>query len=167
MATTSPVVLPRPYDISAVVRQALKLNSSSEGDDVCPAAYTYCPTKSFDDEEIKRSFSPTDDINLLIPITEDLFEDMDTGAWTDNNTDNMQELDRFYRYIDEEDIVHEKEKINSTTSRNKSSCHQQILMQPSSQLATDEYIQVELVDVELWRQFSEIGTEMVITKSGR
>ena len=91
---------------------------------------------------------------------------MDTGAWTDNNTANMQEL---YRYIDEDDIVHEKEKMNSTctTSRNKSSCHQQILMQPSSQLATEEYIQVELVDVELWRQFSEIGTEMVVTKSGR
>ena len=38
MATSpiSPVVLPRPYDISAFDRQAF--NSSSEGDDVCPSA---------------------------------------------------------------------------------------------------------------------------------
>lgn len=166
MATTSPVSpislnqLPRPYDISAAVQQALNLNHA----DSC--SFNELPSRSSEDFEQDCECLDEEDIEQLLPeldmLAEDVWSDVtlpDVDKETaEDNSANMEELERFCKYIDgDEEEAPEVKQENRKTPPSRS-CVPRGGMTNSS---------VALESAELWQQFSLIGTEMVITKNGR
>ena len=83
--------------------------------------------------------------------------DLDVEA---ENAANMEELEQFVKYIDGEDENSEKDKSQQSQ---KPQCARK-LPTPTPSFLT---CKMELVNSELWKCFSSVGTEMVITKSGR
>ncbi len=179
----SPVNLPQPYDISAAVHQALKLD--------VPPREIIVHINTGQDQQVHDSISP-DDIDELIPNvidTSDFIDDVwdnvtlpeeiaDTDAWGENNSANMDELERFCRYIDGDTTEEESEDSYSCSSHklrkvDKRKRFSLSMMTESSHhdaaggVAALQYLQVELSNSELWEEFNMIGTEMVITKNGR
>ena len=166
----SPVSLPQPYDISAAVHKALKLDLAHVN--TCQNNVQEASTQK---QEDISSLEPAADIDELIPnligsefLDEAVWdnvtlpEDMETDAWGENTSANMEELERFCRYIDgdtetEEDTDEYNSPVKKRQRSGNKSMHQGSL----------EYAQVELVNSDLWTEFSQIGTEMVITKNGR
>ena len=200
--------LPLPYDISVAVQQALSLNASPEG---AAAQGTACsakrPVKNSGAEREskvradKKPVQTTEEaFDKLIPeltakdVLEDVFDSlsipaMDTDAWAAENEEqgsNMEDLERFCRYIDGDEEtesdrsgqtspVLEKYRpktvpcLGSPVKPVRSSaprCVRQIAMPPAP-VANYTPWTMELVNKDLWHQFSGIGTEMVITKNGR
>lgn len=168
MATTSPVSpvslnqLPRPYDISAAVQQALSLkhtDTSNFKDFQGKPGEDFEPQECdcLDEEEIEQLLPELDMLeNVWSDVT---LPDLDKGASADNSA-NMEELERFCKYIDgDEDEMPEVIKQETKPRTPARSC-------VPRKVSTTNYT-VSLENAELWQQFSQIGTEMVITKNGR
>ena len=189
MANTSPVSpvqLPRPYDISAAVQQALSLNVAGRPLHGDPAELEEPPGRSLDCSFQGDSLDE-EEIEELLPelgmLGEDVWTDValpdvDTkGSITPDNSANMEELERFCKYIDgdedgPQDLVKiKREKSNSTnppivTNKCLGRAPRKTPGPPSSSPSSSNY-SVTLENAGLWQQFSQIGTEMVITKNGR
>lgn len=167
--------LPRPYDISAAVQQALSLNCVEQ-----PAVYSssilgHSRMKTFTDVrgEEKGNWNCLDeeDIEELLPeldLLEDVWSNVTLPAEMEKSSDNsanMEELERFCKYIDGDedetsyDTDHEVKQEQIVHSSRKPKCVRKIT-------AMSRY-NVMLENTELWEQFALIGTEMVITKNGR
>lgn len=182
----SPVNLPKPYDISAAVHQALKLEipASPTADDV-PNHIEHNNTSHDQDIDIHDSTS-SGDVDELLPnvmdgsdYIDDVWDNVtlpeeivDTDAWGENTSANIDELERFCRYIDGENEMDEdfEDSFNSPEKKDRS----KINISSSSGRGSSshasrslQYVQTELVNSELWEEFNKIGTEMVITKNGR
>lgn len=195
MANTSPVSpveLPRPYDISAAVQQALSLNVSGrqlQGDpelQESPGRSLDCSFHrgdSLDDEEIEELLPELGMLGEEV-WTDVALPDVDTkGSITPDNSANMEELERFCKYIDGDDegtqdlVKIKREKSNppmsSAGAAATGKCHSRAPRKPpslsasSSSSSNSNNYSVTLENAGLWQQFSQIGTEMVITKNGR
>lgn len=176
--------LPQPYDISAAVAQALRINSSSscEISSFRPAR-TPRTTKRTTSEANERqhalhkaiSQTTEEAYDELIPelgaenLLDEVFDklslpDMDTDAWSEGMDSNREELERFCKYIDGEEIGDRLGPASATSGMTICTRRTQ-----SQARAVTSYAPpvVELVNAHLWREFTSIGTEMVITKNGR
>ena len=188
--------LPLPYDISEAVAQALRIKSSSSCDESSfRPAMTTRPTKRTTSEPKGRegdaghkNISTTEEAyeelipelgagNLLDEVFDNLsLPDMDTDAWSERMDSNREELERFCKYIGGEDEEYtvtpskrrSREKRKAEDKRAKPDCERQLqIALPPSAVPSYAPPVVELVNAHLWREFSSIGTEMVITKNGR
>ena len=179
----SPVNLPKPYDISAAVHQALKLDLNTPP----PTVHAVEPTNLVPKKEADvYECVSTGDIEELIPNVidnSDFIDDVwdtvtlpeeivDTDAWgTENTSANMDELERFCRYIDGDTETEEEleNSFNTPEKKRRDSRSKHSTGMPAAAVGGSalQYLQVELVNSELWEEFNHIGTEMVITKNGR
>ena len=173
----SPVNLPLPYDISAAVHQALKLDLAPEIPKIDAQTVEQEPLEMHD------SLS-SGDIEELMPNVIDSSDFIDEvwdhvtlpddteGAWGENTSANIDELERFCRYIDGDNDTEEdfENSYSSPEKRNKDRSSKfpcGVVANHGASGSALQYLQVELVNSELWEEFNQIGTEMVITKNGR
>ena len=172
----SPVNLPQPYDITAAIHQAMKFE--------LPREIPHLSTTG-QDQEIHDSISPGDTDELMPNvidtcdfIDEAVWNDVtlpeeiaETDAWGENTSANIYELERFCRYIDGDTETEEEseDSYGSPHKRLKTDCKRKfnIMAESHGASSTLQYLQVELANSELWEEFNQIGTEMVITKNGR
>lgn len=188
MANTSPVSpveLPRPYDISAAVQQALSLNvaggRSLHSDhaelEEQPRRSLECSFQgdSLDEEEIEELLPELGMLGEDV-WTDVALPDVDTkGSITPDNSANMEELERFCKYIDGDEeepqdlvkIKREKSNSNPPIATNKCIARAPRMTPAQSSSPGSSNYSVTLENAGLWQQFSQIGTEMVITKNGR
>lgn len=187
-------LLPQPCDISAAVQQALKLDSDSSFEremqsgvqSDLPGQNQSQPADESEAEKEAIDMPPEEELEELLPdlATGDILEEscnwenvtlpeMDTEFWNGDNSTNMADLEKFCKYIDGEE---EEEEMVTTSSKRvtkekapKSKCVRQLMMPPSKSTLQSRYLtwHMELANAGLWRKFSSIGTEMVITKNGR
>ena len=186
--------LPQPYDISEAVAQALRIKSSSSACDESSYRPARRPTKRTTSEikeredDVHKNVSQTTEeaYEDLIPelgadsLLDEVFDnlplpDMDTDAWSERIDSNREELERFCKFIGGED---EEYTLTSSKTRSrqkravrspaKPDCARQLqIALPPTAVSSYAHPVVELVNAQLWREFSSIGTEMVITKNGR
>ena len=157
----------------------------------CPTKRTTSETKEREDDAGHKNISTTEEAyeelipelgtgNLLDEVFDNLsLPDMDTDAWSERMDTNREELERFCKYIGGEDEEYtvtpskgrsrEKRKAEGKRAvQSKPDCVQQLqIALPPSAVSSYAPPVVELVNAHLWREFSSIGTEMVITKNGR
>lgn len=200
--------LPLPYDISAAVQEALCLNASPEAAGVhdladsakCSVKYSGIERENRVRADKKPVQTTEEAFDKLIPeltakdVLEDVFDSlsippMDTDAWAAENEEqgsNMEDLERFCRYIDGDEEA-ESDRSGQTSPvldkyrpktvpclgspvkpvrSSATRCVRQIAMPPAP-VANYTPWSLELANKELWHQFNGIGTEMVITKNGR
>lgn len=192
----SPVNLPQPYDISAAVHQALKLEVPQDDHRTPDTSINLTKHSSTGQElEIYDSVS-SGDVDELLPnvmdssdFIDDVWDNVtlpeeivDTDAWGENTSANIDELERFCRYIDGDNEMDEDFEDSFSSPEKKDRNKLNISNNGGAGIGSGssashnghskgsrslQYIQTELVNSELWEEFNKIGTEMVITKNGR
>lgn len=188
--------LPLPYDISAAVAQALRINSASSFDGAAPFYPCASGTREYPVKRSTTNHGATIDVpyKMVSQTTEEAYEelipelgpenfldevfdnlslpDMDTDAWSEGVDTNREELERFCKFIggdEHEDRVSSSlSLLQSPRSKPRTSAGRRTLSQPIHTVPTSYAPPVvDLVNARLWREFNMIGTEMVITKNGR
>ena len=168
--------LPQPYDISAAVQQALRLNSVEAAAYASNSRIKSCTQIS--EDQSNWHCLDNEDIEELLPQL-DLLEDVwsnvtlpDIEKDSDNSA-NMEELERFCKYIDGEERqeetslhVNEAEMKNEEVVNSGHTCKKGARKMASTCTCMSRY-SVLLENSDLWEQFAKNGTEMVITKNGR
>jgi hypothetical protein len=156
--------LPRPYDISAAVQQALSLNSaanlsgSKQTEDCTEITIEESTECNLDEEEIEELLP---ELDLLEDVWNNVaLPEIDKGS---DNSANMEELERFCKYIggDEEETHDEIKQEHGGLRDTRKPCSR------SRKVPVQLRHNVILENAELWEQFALNGTEMVITKNGR